>query len=120
MEPEDKSFLISLALIVIGDKIKDKNRSIGNTIQGIGIGITTGTLGHLSPLGYNEKIPHHDVIGLISLPIIYTIDKSNVIGNRDLIDYAYGMSFGTMIQHLLTEGCSFCGTSYCEDGKNLC
>lgn len=120
MTPEGKFMLISLGLILTGGIIKNENRSIGNSIQGAGIGIVTGTLGHLSPLGNNEKIPHHDLVAITSLPVIYAIDKLNIIGNKDVLDYAYGMSFGTLTQHLLTEGCSFCGTSYCKNGEDIC
>ena len=119
--PEDKGLLISLGIVIAGNMIKSKNRDVGNMVQGFGIGTGIGTVAHI--LDYESPdhlIPHHDIIGLVSLPITFILDKTNIIKNKDVTNNLYGIGLGILTQHLRTEGCSFCGTLYCKDGDMLC
>ncbi len=120
MEPEIKGLLTSIGIIALGNIIKNKNIRTGDYIQGIGIGSAVGTICHLIDAETNSSLPHHDITGLLIIPTTYILDKDQIIKNQELIDNLYGIGFGLMLQHLLTEGCSFCGTGYCEPGKTIC
>ena len=121
LNPEDEGLLISLGIIVIGNIIKPKNRDIGNFVQGFGLGTGIGTMAHiLDSRSPDHLIPHHDVVGLVAIPAIFILDKTNVIKNKDIANNLYGIGLGMLSQHLITESCSFCGTSYCDNGALLC
>jgi hypothetical protein len=100
--------------------LKLANNDVGNLVQGIGLGSGLGTVAHVIDQAHPSVTPHHDVIGLVSLPVIYVADKSNLIENKTVTNNLYGGAIGLMMQHLLTEGCSFCGNAYCPQGTNLC
>lgn len=120
ISPEQKGLLISLGIIALGNIIKPKKRDVGNMIQGIGIGTGGGTIAHIIDKEYPNDIPHHDVIALAGIPTVFVFDKTNVIKNKDISDNLYGITLGLLIQHLITEGCSWCNTYYCHNGENLC
>lgn len=117
---EGDTLVTSLGIFILGNLIKPKNREVGNMVQGIGIGVAIGTIGHLSPLGHIEWLPHHDLIALASIPTTFVLDKTNTIQNKDLVNNLYGIGIGAIAQHLITEGCSFCGNAYCKRGERLC
>ena len=117
---EFKGLLISFGIIVAGNFLKLANNDVGNLVQGIGIGSGLGTVTHIIEQKHPSPIPHHDFLGLASLPIIYLMDKSNFIENKAITNNLYGGAIGLSMQHLLTEGCSFCRTVYCPPGTNLC
>lgn len=117
---EGDTLVTSLGIFILGNIIKPKNRDVGNFVQGISFGVAIGTIGHLSPFGDDDLLPHHDLIALASIPIIFTLDKTNVIQNKDVTNTLYGIGLGALTQHLATEGCSFCGTDYCHEGEKLC
>lgn len=121
LNPEDKGLLISLGIIVIGNMIKPKNRDIGNFVQGFGLGTGIGTIAHIfdakSP---DPLLPHHDVVGLVAIPVTFILDKTNIIKNKDIANNLYGMGLGVLSQHLITEGCSLCSNHYCRNGDILC
>lgn len=118
--PESEGLLISAGIIILGNIIKGKNKDIGNGLQGLGIGTGIGTLAHIIDEKYPSDIPHHDLLAIIGIGTTFILDKTNIIKNKDLTINLYGISIGLLGQHLLTEGCSWCGNSYCEPGKNLC
>lgn len=118
--PEVKGILISFGIIIAGNFLKLANNDVGNLVQGIGFGSGVGTVAHVIEEKHPSHGPHHDAIGLVSLPFIYLADKSNFIENKAITNNLYGGAIGLTMQHLLTEGCSFCGTSYCPPGTNLC
>lgn len=118
--PEVKGILISLGIVIAGNFLKLVNNDVGNLVQGIGLGSGFGTVAHVFDEIHPSPIPHHDVLGLVSLPIIYIADKSNFIQNKGITNNLYGGAIGLTMQHLLTEGCSFCGTVYCNNNENLC
>ena len=120
ISPEQEGLIISLGVVVLGNLIKSKNRDVGNMVQGLGIGAGAGTVAHQIDQEYKNNIPHHDAIALASIPTVFVLDKTNVIKNKDLVNNLYGIGLGVLSQHLLTEGCSFCNTYYCHDGKQLC
>jgi hypothetical protein len=120
MQPESEGILISAGIIVLGNIIKPKNRDIGNGIQGLGIGTGIGILFHIIDKNYPSDIPHHDKLAAIGLPIIFILDKTNIIKNKDLTMNLYGIDLGLLGQHLLTEGCSLCNNHYCNNGEKLC
>ena len=121
ISPEDEGILISLGIIILGNLIKPKNRDIGNFVQGTGIGTGLGTIAHiLDARSPDHLIPHHDIVALASIPTIFILDKTNTIKNKDIVNNLYGMGLGALTQHLLTEGCSFCGTLYCKNNDHLC
>lgn len=117
---EVNGILISLGIVIAGNFLKLINNDVGNLVQGMGFGSGLGTVAHVIDQKYPSPLPHHDVIGLVSLPVIYVADKSNFIQNKVITNNLYGGAIGLTMQHLLTEGCSFCGTGYCPPGKNLC
>lgn len=119
--PEEKGLVISLGIIIAGNIVKTKNRDVGNFLQGVGIGTGLGTIAHiLDSRSPDPLIPHHDIMALASIPITFILDKTNTIKNKDIVNNLYGIGIGTLSQHLLTEGCSFCGTLYCKNGDHLC
>lgn len=124
MVNEKSGIVISTLIIIIGNLVKSDNIKIGDFIQGIGIGSGLGTIFHYIDKKYPNKIPiktpHHDLTALVSMPIIFTLDKTNTIKNKTITNNLYGISIGMLTQHLLTEGCSFCRTYYCENDSNLC
>ncbi len=120
---EYKGVLLSSGIIISGNLIanRTKQKHIGNLIQGFGIGLAIGTLGHVLDDQYHSAIPHHDLLALIGLPVVFILDKTGIVKNEALIDNAYGISIGVLTQHLTTEGCSFCNTTYCKiNGATLC
>lgn len=118
---EIDGLFISFGIIVLGNIIKPKNKDVGNFVQGIGIGGGIGTAAHMIDEAHPDPlIPHHDKIALVSLPTIFVLDKTNFIQNKDLANNLYGISLGILAQHLLTEGCSWCGNYYCHNGEKLC
>lgn len=117
---EVKGILISLGIVIAGNFLKLTNNDVGNLVQGIGLGSGLGTVFHVFDEMHPSPIPHHDVLGLVSLPIIYVADKSGFIQNKGITNNLYGGAIGLTMQHLLTEGCSFCGTGYCQPGQTLC
>lgn len=124
MAKEGKGIVISIGIITLGYFIKSDHKIVGNLIQGIGIGNGLGTLAHYFdkkyPNTFTKKLPHHDLTALISLPIIFTLDKTKVLKNKDFTNNLYGIGIGVLSQHLITEGCSFCKAYYCENGDKLC
>jgi hypothetical protein len=120
MVQEGKGILISIGIIAIADLIKSDNEDIGNYIQGFGLGIGGGTLCHIMDKKYPTPTPHHDLVALISLPTVFILDKTDTITNKTLINNLYGASLGFLVQHQLTEGCSWCNTYYCKSGEQLC
>ena len=121
IDPEDKGLLISLGIVLVGNIIKPRNRDIGNMVQGFGLGTGTGIVAHiLDSRSPDLLLPHHDIIALVSIPITFILDKTNTIKNKDIVNNLYGIGLGVLSQHLLTEGCSFCGTSYCKNNDHLC
>ena len=121
---ENRGLIVSVGITGLGYYIKSDHKIVGNLIQGIGIGFGIGTLAHMFdkkfPNKLTEKLPHHDLSALISLPIIFTMDKTKVIKNKELTNNLYGIGIGVLSQHLITEGCSFCKSLYCENGDKLC
>jgi hypothetical protein len=110
-----------MGIIILGNILKLVNNDVGNLVQGLGFGSGIGTTAHVIDQMYpNTMTPHHDVIGIISLPFIYATDKTNLIKNKSITNNLYGGAIGLTMQHLLTEGCSFCGNTYCPPGTNLC
>lgn len=120
ISPEEGVLLISLGVIIVGNMVKNKNRDVGNFVQGVGLGTGGGTVAHIIDKEYPNDIPHHDAIALVSIPTVFILDKTNVIKNKDISNNLYGIGLGVLLQHLLTEGCSFCNTYYCHDGGKLC
>lgn len=117
---EGDTLVASLGIFILGNLLKPKNRDVGNMVQGMGIGVAIGTIGHLSPLGHIEYLPHHDLIALAGIPIIFILDKTNTIQNKDLANNLYGIGIGALAQHLTMEGCSLCGVTFCKRGERLC
>lgn len=117
---EEDGLIISLGIVILGNVIKSKNRDVGNMIQGFGIGTGIGTVAHCIDQKYPGPGPHHDMIALASIPIIFIADKTNIISNKDLANNLYGIGIGVLTQHLVAEGCSFCSNHYCKDGVSLC
>ena len=121
IDPEDKGLLISLGIVIAGNIIKPRNRDIGNMVQGFGLGTGIGTIAHiLDSKDPDHLIPHHDLLAIISLPTTFILYKTGVIKNKDMANNLYGIGLGFLTQHLVTEGCSICGTYYCHDGEKLC
>lgn len=120
ISPEQGGLFISLGVIVLGNLIKINNKDVGNMVQGIGIGTGTGTIAHQIDQEYKNNIPHHDVIALASLPVIFILDKTNIIKNKDISNNLYGIGIGFLAEHLIAEGCSICAATYCKNGDKLC
>lgn len=120
ISPREKGLLVSLGIIIFGNIAKPKCRDVGSFIQGIGLGIGAGTVMHHIDERHPSRLPHHDITALISLPIVFVADKANIIANKDIANNLYGIGLGVLSEHLLAEGCSFCGTSYCRRGESLC
>ncbi len=117
---EDKGIAVSIGLVLLGNILKftSKDKSIGNFVQGVGIGSAVGTLSHkIIP---HFESPHHDFTALASMPVIFYLYKSKIISDKTTIANLYGSSVGMLAQHLMTEGCSFCNTTYCQPGETLC
>lgn len=118
---EEKGLLISLGVIIFGNIIKPKCRDVGSFIQGIGIGVGVGTIAHQIDQEYPSSTPHHDAIALVSLPMIFILDKTNTIKNKDISNNLYGIGLGMLSEHLIAEGCSICDRAYyCLNGDSLC
>jgi len=121
LDPEDEGLLISFGIIVAGNMIKPKNIDVGNLVQGFGLGTGLGTIAHiLDARSPDTLIPHHDIIGLVSIPVAFILDKTNVIANKNIVNNLYGIGLGMLSQHLYTEGCSVCSNYYCKNGAHLC
>lgn len=119
VQNEVGGFLVSLLIVVAGNLVKPVSKDAGNLIQGFGIGTGVGTVAHYVDQTWMTSAPHHDLIGVLGLPVIYVADKTKLI-EKDLANNLYGGALGLITQHLLTEGCSFCGNAYCPPGENLC
>lgn len=117
---EEKGILVSLSIVWLGNIIKPQQRDVGNMVQGLGLGGLIGTVLHQIDQEFPSHTPHHDITSLISLPLIFMLDKANIIKNEDVTNNLYGIGIGVLSEHLLAEGCSFCGTIYCKNGKKLC
>lgn len=120
ISPEQEGLLLSLGVIIIGNLIKPKNGDVGSFIQGIGIGAGLGTIAHQIDQEYRSPTPHHDVVALVSLPVTFILDKTNVIQNKDVTSNLYGIGIGMLSEHLIAEGCSICAATYCKNGDQLC
>ncbi len=120
MVNEGNGMAVSIGLIVLGNLIKLKSKTVGDFVQGVGIGSGIETIGHTYYKTHTDGSPHHDVIAFASMPAIFYVDKAKIIENKTLLNNMYGASVGALAQHLITEGCSFCRTDYCENGDTLC
>lgn len=120
VSPEQEGLLISLGVIVLGNLIKPSNRDAGNLIQGMGIGSGAGTIAHKIDQEFPNPIPHHDVLALVSLPLIFILDKADIIKDKDISSNLYGIGIGVLAEHLVGEGCSICSATYCKNGEKLC
>lgn len=120
MSQESEGLLISAGIIILGNIIKPNNKDIGNGLQGLGIGTGIGTLSHIIDEKYPSDIPHHDLLAVIGIGTTFILDKTNIIKNKDLTINLYGINIGLLGQHLLTEGCSWCGHAYCKNGETVC
>jgi hypothetical protein len=120
LTPIEEGILISLGTIFLGNLIKNKQKDVGNFLQGIGIGALIGTIAHKIDEKHPSDIPHHDAIALASMPIIFIIDKTNIMKDKDIVNNLYGMSIGVLSEHLIGEGCSICKSKYCSNGDKLC
>ena len=120
MTNEEQGLAISIALILAGNVIKLKSKELGDFVQGLGIGSTIGTVGHQAYKFIDDGSPHHDVIAAGGLSALVILDKTKIITNKALKNNLYGAGIGAFAQHVLTEGCSFCTTNYCENGEILC
>lgn len=126
MVNEFEGFLISAGIFIAGEYIRQKkDEDIGNLVEGFGLGTGLGTLAHTvdkavkgTPLHIDST--HHDLIGLSIIPITVILQAKNMFVDTYLAEKLYGIGLGMLSQHLLTEGCSFCGTHYCENGDKLC
>lgn len=117
--------IISFGTIIFGNILKTENKEIGDFIQGIGLGSVTGTIAHIidkncKSSSFLPDLPHHDLTGLTIIPATFILDKTNTIQNKEITNNLYGFGLGLLVQHGMTEGCSWCGTSYCERGQKLC
>lgn len=120
LSPVEEGLLISLGVAILGNIIKPKQRDVGNFIQGLGVGGGIGTIAHKVDEQYPNDIPHHDVLALVSLPIIFVLDKTDVIIDKDISNNLYGIGIGVLTEHLIAEGCSICAATYCKNGDRLC
>lgn len=98
-------YTVAIINVATGLTIRKRNEVIGDSLAGVGLGIGVGELGH-HILNDCEECKHHDFTGLAGLGITFLLDKTNIITNKRLVNTGYGVFFGLLAHHLMTEGCS--------------